>query len=169
MSSSEFDFDAEANQPFRDAYEAGLPWVRASRIVKSVLTDCYSANPELTIAYLRSLVPRVCEELSRGGSIDPFVPEIHRRVIELRQPIRVPSKDEQIVTIAPVLTGRDGWAGIEIDLLRDVLSDGEKIVGYDRRKVTTEARVITRLSLRERRPVNWTNLRTWNDQFPEVE
>ena len=105
------------------------------------------------------------DEQSAAQLVGPFA----QRLRELSLPIRVPTRDEQIGKIAPVLHGRHGYAGIEIDLLRDILRDGEVITGYDRLKVTTNARVITRLSLRERRPINWTNLRTWNDQFPQIE
>ncbi len=105
------------------------------------------------------------DEQSAVQLVGPFA----QKMRELSLPIRVPTKDEQIERIAPVLVGRDGWAGIEIDLLRDALHEGEKIVGYDRRKVTTDQRTIMRLELRERRPINWTNLRTWNDQFPQIE
>ncbi len=101
-------------------------------------------------------------------SAEKLIGEFAQSMRVLSQP-RVPTKDEQIERIAPVLVGRDGWAGIEIDLLRDTLRDGERITGYDRFKVATDQRTITRLSLRDRRPINWTNLRSWEDQFPPIE
>ncbi len=169
VANNEFDFDAEVNQPFRDAYETGLPWVRASRTAKSVLTDCYSANPELTIAYLRILVPRVCEELRRGGSIDPFLPEINRRVIELRQAPPSPTPDTEIARVAPVLVSESGcnWASIEVDFLRQWLRMGERLVRYDRWGVETDShRAVTRAELRSSmRPVTWKNDLSWESQF----
>ncbi len=95
----------------------------------------------------KAFTAEAAEFLQRGDdqSAARLVGPFAQKLRELSVPIRVPTKGEQIEKIAPVLVGRDGWAGIEIDLLRDALRDQEKIVGYDHQKVTTDQRTITRL------------------------
>jgi hypothetical protein len=163
--SDAFDDASEITTPYREAAERGLPWVRAAQLTKSIITGAHETNRELAQAYVRSLVPRVCAELARGGGIDAFLPEINRKVIELRAAPAPITPDSEISRVAATL-GHLGWAPLEIDLLRAMLVLGQVILEVDVYGVDTSTGRISRVQLRERsRPITWTNIESWEKQF----
>ena len=66
---------------------------------------------------------------------------------------------------------QSGWNSGEVEMVERSLNRGEKIAHVDKRTLTTtHGRSIDRLALREMfRPVSWTNITSWNSQFPKLD
>jgi hypothetical protein len=148
---------------------------RFIRIGEEILKESHSDNRSAAKAYLEGVyVPEVKAILNSvlidSDRIRQLLANVNRKKIDLRQGPPMPMPATEVERISPPLLSRYRWCGLELDILRDYLRMGDKIVGYNGIGVTlSDGRTITRIELRSRRPISWTNTRTWDAQFSGYE
>jgi len=96
--------------------------------------------------------------------------QLFKAVQALARPIPLVTPEQEIRRVWDQLQGC-GWASATIELLPTRIAQGEKIIGFDYTKLTTDKQTIDRQQLiNSSRPGSWTRLDTWQamHQRPEV-
>jgi hypothetical protein len=96
--------------------------------------------------------------------------QLFKAVQALVRPVPPVMPEQEIRRVWDALQGC-GWASATIELLPARMALGEKIVGFDHEKLTTDRQMIVRQQLIDSsRPGSWTRLDTWaaQHQRPEI-